>query len=174
MNKILKNLLSITGLCLSGATHADENLFACTYTVDNVPKGEVEGNLTMTNRWDKSRGRYHAANFDFELEYGITSKLQISGYLNAQYMNHTGAFPFSQIDGFNDTQALYPDRKHTRFNGGRVSIKYNFTSPYVDWMGFSMFIEPQYKKQFKVDGANTDQREVELGFIFQKNFWTIN
>ena len=155
---------------LSSTSHADENLFAYTYTADTAPKGEVEGNSTMTNRWDKGRGRYHTADFDFELEYGITSKLQISAYLNAQYMNHKGAFPFSQVDGFNDSEALYPDRKHTRFNGGRVSIKYNFTSPYVDWMGFSMFIEPQYKKQFKVDGANTDQREIELGFIFQKNF----
>lgn len=170
MNKLLKNTLLVTGLCLSTTSQADENLFAYTYTADTIPKGGLEFNSTVTNRWDKGRGRYYAADIDLELEYGVTDKFQISGYLNAQHVNHKGAFPFSQAEGFNDTDALYPDRKQTRWNGGKISFKYNFTSPYTDWVGFSMFVEPQYRKQFKVDGSDTDQREIEVGFITQKNF----
>ena len=169
--------LCIASLLLSGllilspvASQADENLMAYTYTADTIPQGELEFNSTVTNRWDKGRGRYYAADFDFELEYGITSKLQIAGYLNAQHVNHKGAFPFSQAEGFNDTDALYPDRKQTRWNGGQLQLKYNFTSPYTDWAGFSVFVEPQFRRQFKVDGSDTNQKEVELGFIFQKNF----
>lgn len=170
MTQIFNVLLAVVGLSIANIAHSDENLFAYTYTADTVPKGGLEFNTTMTNRWDKGRGSYYGADFDFELEYGVTSKFQVSGYLNAQHVNHKDAFPFSQAEGFNDTDALYPDRRQTRWNGGKVQFKYNFTSPYVDWMGFSMFIEPQYRKHFKIDGSDTDQREIELGFIFQKNF----
>lgn len=160
----------MAGFIVSSPAKADENLMAYTYTADTVPQGEVEFNSTATNRWDKGRGSYYGADFDFELEYGLTSKFQISGYLNAQHVNHKDAFPFSQAEGFNDTEALYPDRKQTRWNGGKIQFKYNFTSPYTDWAGFSMFVEPQFRKQFKVDGSDTNQKEVEFGFIFQKNF----
>lgn len=165
------HLLATTLLALwLPSAHADENLMAYTYTADTVPKGEVEFNTTFTNRWDKGRGSYYGLDMDFELEYGITDRLQVSGYLNAQHVNHKSAFPFSQAEGFNDTDALYPDRDQTRWNGGKLQLKYNFTSPYTDWAGFSMFVEPQYRRQFKVDGSDTNQKEIELGFIFQKNF----
>lgn len=170
MTRIISLIFLVTSIFLTSTAHADENLFAYTYTADTIPKGGLEFNSTVTNRWDKGRGRYYGADLDFELEYGVTNKFQISGYLNAQHVNHKSAFPFSQAEGFNNTDALYPDRKQTRWNGGKVSFKYNFTSPYTDFVGFSMFVEPQYRKQFKVDGSDTDQREIEVGFITQKNF----
>ena len=164
----------ITGLIyavlMNTNAQADENLMAFTNTADTVPKGELELNSTFTNRWDKGRGRYYGLDMSGEVEYGITDRLQISANLNAQHIDHKGAFPFSQAEGPNDTDALYPDRKQTRWNGGQVQLKYNIFSPYTDWAGFSVFVQPQYRKQFKVDGADTNQKELQLGFIFQKNF----
>lgn len=163
-------LLTSTVMFGGSQASADENLMAFTYLADTIPQGELEFNSTFTNRWDKGRGRYYAMDIDLELEYGITDRLQIAGYLNAQHMNHKGAFPYSQAEGENTTDPLYPDREQTRWNGGKVQLKYNIFSPYTDWAGFTVFIEPQYRRVFKVDGAKTNQKEVELGFIFQKNF----
>lgn len=168
MKKLLCGGASLMLLGLGmGVAQADENLMAFTYLADTIPQGGVEFNSTFTNRWDKGRGRYYAMDIDLELEYGITDRLQIAGYLNAQYINHKNAFPTA----VGDTDPLYPDRQHTRWNGGKVQLKYNIFSPYTDWAGFTVFIEPQYRRHFKVDGAKTNQKEVELGFIFQKNFF---
>lgn len=43
--------------------------------------GTVELSAASTNRWDKGRGHYYANDFNVELEYGVTDKLEIAGYL---------------------------------------------------------------------------------------------
>ena len=80
MNKYIKLILLAIGVSQIPAAHADENLFAYTYTADTIPKDAVEFNSAITNRWDKGRGKYYAADLDFELEYGVTDKFQIAGY----------------------------------------------------------------------------------------------
>ena len=154
-------------LAFSSNAHADEALFGYVYGAETLPKGELELQTAFTRRWDKGRGSFHANELQLELEYGITDKLSIAGYALFLDIDHTGAFPNTT----EDDEPLYPDRNGSFFRGTKVQLKYNFLSPYLNngW-GLSAFIEPQYIRRFRVDGAKTRQLELEGGLIVQKNF----
>ena len=160
--------LGLLGLLLSASINvqADESLFGFLYGADVLPKGAVELSAASTSRWDKDRGHYYANDFNVELEYGVTDKLEIAAYLLGQSVNHRNAFPTEDASG----DPLYPDRNQTKFSGVQLQLKYNILSPYKDAFGFTVYLEPQYIRYFKVDGSKTQQYELEAGFIFQKNF----
>lgn len=174
MNKNIKLMLLALGLCLSTASHADEHIFNYAYTAETLPKGGLEFQQLITNRWDKGQGYFRATEFETELEYGITDRLQISGYLLALDTSHNGAFPAEAVDdgagGVTAGDPLYPDRNFTGFAGVKTQIKYNILSPYLnDGWGLSFLIEPSYRNRFKVDGSKTKQFEIAVGAQLQKN-----
>lgn len=165
MNKLLKNTLLITGLCLSSTSQADEHIFNYVYGAETIPKGGMEFQTMLTNRWDKDKGSYNAQELQAELEYGITDRLQVSGYLLGLRVDHKGAFPNDE-----EGEPLYPDRTKTAFRGVKSQIKYNILSPYLnDGWGLALMVEPSYQTRFKVDGSKTKQFEVEFGALVQKN-----
>jgi hypothetical protein len=155
------------GFAFSTAARADEALFGYVYGTETLPDGEMELQTTLTHRWDKGRGSFQANELQAELEYGITDKLSIAGYAMFLDIDHQGAFPSTAEDG----EPLYPDRDGSYFRGAKVQLKYNILSPYLNngW-GLSVFIEPQYVRRFRVDGAKTRQLELEGGVIVQKNY----
>jgi hypothetical protein len=157
---------ALGGVFAAPAAQADEALFGYVYGADTLPQGRIESQTALTHRWDKGRGHFEANELQTELEYGITDKLTVSGYLLGLDIDHRDAFP-STVDG----EPLYPDREGTFFRGAKVQLKYNVLSPYLgDGWGLAVFVEPQYVRRFRVDGSRTRQWELEAGVILQKNF----
>lgn len=161
------SMLYVAGLLLLNplVSQADEHIFSYVYGAETIPKGGMEFQTMVTNRWDKDLGRYRATELQGELEYGITDRLQISGYLMFLDVDHKGAFP---LDDAGDP--LYPDRDKFAFRGVKTQLKYNILSPYLnDGWGLALLLEPSYQTRFKVDGSKTKQFEIEAGVLVQKN-----
>ncbi len=155
------------GLASPSIVRADEALFGYVYGAETLPDGKMEMQTALTHRWDKELGSFHANELQAELEYGITDKLSIAAYALFLDIDHQGAFPSTA----EDNEPLYPDRDGSYFRGTKVQLKYNILSPYLnDGWGLSVFVEPQYIRRFRVDGAKTRQLELEGGVIVQKNF----
>lgn len=167
-------ILLTQGLSGSNA-FADEHLFNLAYTSEVLPKGGMEFQQLIASRWDKGMGSYLANDLETEIEYGITDRLQISGYLLTQNIHIKDAFPHEAVDdglgNISEGDRLYPNRNFTGFSGLKAQLKYNVLSPYLnDGWGLSFTVEPQYKARFKVDGSKTRAYEVEAGVQVQKNF----
>eukprot|EP00456_Euglypha_rotunda_P069311 TRINITY_DN60937_c0_g1_i1.p1 TRINITY_DN60937_c0_g1~~TRINITY_DN60937_c0_g1_i1.p1 ORF type:complete len:122 (-),score=34.64 TRINITY_DN60937_c0_g1_i1:10-375(-) len=80
-------LALLAGTCaaamLSPFAHAGEELFPETYMADTLPKGVFEAEQGVTYREGKSKGTYQLWQTRTELEYGLTDRWMIAGYLNA-------------------------------------------------------------------------------------------
>lgn len=85
-------------LTFSANSLADEHLFNLAYTSEVLPKGGMEFQQLIASRWDKGMGSYLANDLETELEYGITDRLQISGYLLTQDIHIKNAFPHEAVD----------------------------------------------------------------------------
>ena len=148
-------LLAVTTLPAS----ADENIFGYVYGADTLPKGRFELYNWTTWRHNKDRGQYNALDVQFELEYGITDRLQASIYLD---------FDIREQSGFDDGE--FQDISGTRFDGIKQSLKYGLLSPYKDAIGLALYLEPGYSPYHKVTGERIDEFELETKLILQKNF----
>lgn len=170
MTKILGPIAAavVTALAFSGVAGADEALFGYVYGAETLPKGRLELQTALTHRWDKGRGHFAVNELQTELEYGLTDRLTLSGYLMFLGVDHRDAFPATAEDG----EPLYPDREGAFFRGAKVQLKYSVLSPYLnDGWGLAFIVEPQYVRRFRVDGAKTRQLELETGVLVQKNFF---
>ena len=72
--------------------YADENLFGYLKGAETLPKGTLELDQTLTYRSDKGVGTYHAWDSKTEIEYGVTDKFTLSGYLKGQSIKNRGYF----------------------------------------------------------------------------------
>jgi hypothetical protein len=148
---------------------ADENMFGYSYGADTLPQGKWELYNWTTWRHNKDQGQYNAFDIQFEVEYGITDRLQTSTYLMLDARDQSGLDP-----------AEYGDISGIRFDGVKQSFKYNFLSTYKDIVGISLYVEPGYSRYHKVTGERIDEFELETKLIVQKNFlddtviWTMN
>ncbi len=81
-------VLILAGVGITRSAHANPRVFPVTYTVDTLPKGELEleqyvdyvpvhlgDNFTGTQTW------YGSTDFQTELEFGLTSKLELGMYV---------------------------------------------------------------------------------------------
>lgn len=167
----MKKLLSI--LVVMGSfgfvAHADEAVFGYVYGAETLPQGGLEFYQWVTYREGKGMGTYQAVDLKTELEYGITDRFQVSGYLNFAYHNVKDLMPH-----FEDQPA------GLEWQGAQAAFKYNVLSPFKDIFGFALYLEPGYAQIDKVTGAKVDEIEMELKLILQKNFlenqlvWALN
>lgn len=161
----LPSSLPLALVCLplvlqSTAVQADENMFGYIYGADTLPKGAFELYNWTTWRHDKDQGKYDALDIQFELEYGITDRLQTSTYLMFDWREQSGLDPEEYED-------LSPG---LRFDGVKQSFKYNLLSTYKDPIGLSLYVEPGYSRFHKITGERIDEFELETKLILQKNF----
>lgn len=154
--------LSLTG---AAAAHADEPIFGYIYTTDLLPKGQKEVEQWATLREGRSQGDFHVLQTRTELSYGVTDRLQVSGYLNLAYADVLHDAPTGDTvppevfaDYYSD-----PNGRFQKFRLESVSVEgmYRLTSPYTSPIGLAVYVEPSV-------GPNT--RELEARVILQKNF----
>lgn len=144
---------------VAGSAAADENLLGYSYGSETLPKGKTEAYAWITHRAGKDEGTYRATDYKFELEHGLTDRLQMSGYLN---------FASHKIDGL---EPEFEDRdRNFGFQGAQVSFKYAILSPYKDPIGLAVYLEPGYSRIHKVSGERNREWEIEAKLIAQKNF----
>lgn len=121
---------------------ADERLFTYSYEADALPVGRWEFEQWITHRRGKSGGLFSRWDLREEIEYGLTDRLTVAGYLNFQQTDTTTASSF-------------------KFKGISAEFKYQVLNPNTQPIGLSLYVEPTY---------SGDEAEVEAKLILQKNF----
>lgn len=158
----MKRLLFVVAAAIatnSTAAHADENYFGYSYGAETLPKGASEAYVWITDRRGKAEGHYDAQDYKFELEHGITDRLQVSAYAN---------FRSHHIDGL---EPEFDDvHRDFGFQGLQASLKYNVLSPYKDGVGLAFYVEPGWSRISGHTGETGTQYSLELKAIVQKNF----
>lgn len=160
---VLLATLALAGA--GGAARADEPLFGYVYTTDTLPKGKTEIEHWDTLREGRSQGDFHVLQDRTEVSYGLTDKLQVSGYLNLAWADVRANTPSGDTappEIFADYTAN-PNKTFNHFRLESVSAEaiYRFASPYTDPIGAAVYVEPSF-------GPNTVELENRL--ILQKNF----
>lgn len=138
---------------------ADERFFTYVYESEILPQGkwEFEQWLTLRQGHPKGDRNFNQSIWDFreEIEYGLTDKLSVSGYLNFREDQYV-----AQNKGFQDSSEF-------AFKGVSAEFKYQILSPNTDAVGFALYFEPTY---------NGNEQELEYKAILSKNIgenWVI-
>jgi len=166
-NQKITFVLVAYAVMFSGSlAQADENLFGYTYGSETLPKGGLEFYEWITGRQDKGGGRYDALDLQTELEYGVTDRFQVSGYINFEYHDINNSAPYDS------TGASEFENKNSSFawSGGQAEFKYAVLSPYKDNFGLALYLEPGYSRVDKITGEHGNEYELEFKLILQKNF----
>src|SRR3954470_17399848 len=108
-------VLMIAALAVS--SRADENLFGYTRGAETLPKGHYDLYQFTTLRAGKDAGLYRGWDFETEIEYGFSDKLQASLAVTNHYFKPEGV---PELD----------DASRYRFGGLEAAAKYRFKSPF--------------------------------------------
>ncbi len=153
------------GLIHGGVVRADEPLFGYLYTTDTLPKGKKEIELWSTQREGRSQGDFHVWQGRAEVSYGLTDRLQVSGYVDLDYTDVYHNTPTGETappEVFGDYSVGPNERlKRGRLEGVSAEAVYRVLSPYTAPIGLALYVEPTI-------GPRT--REIESRLIAQKNF----
>ncbi len=129
------------------AARADERLFTYVEEAEVLPKDGLEFEQWLTHRRGRANGVFAAWDFREELEYGLTDRLNVAGYLN-----------------FKDTH-IQPTGQESEdtfeFEGISTELKYQLLNPNTKPIGVLLYGEATY---------NGDEFELEEKLVLQKNF----
>ena len=135
------------------AARADERLFTYVEEAEVLPKGGLEFEQWLTHRRGKANGVFAAWDFREELEYGLTDRLTVAGYLN---------FKSTHSEGVTDSKGvLQTDESGIEFEGVSTELKYQLLNPNTKPMGLLLYGEATY---------NGEEFELEEKLVLQKNF----
>jgi len=144
-----RQILLIASLLTSFlAAHADERLFTYVEEAEVLPKGGLEFEQWLTHRRGKANGVFAAWDFREELEYGLTDRLTVAGYLNFKSTHSEG------VTGQTDESGI-------EFEGVSTELKYQLLNPNTKPMGLLLYGEATY---------NGEEFELEEKLVLQKNF----
>ena len=144
------------------AARADENFFGYTYGAETLPKGKWEAYSWTTARLGKGQGQYAGFDFQQEIEYGITDRLQMSLYFTERYHSYSGG----AVEEDGAARRLH----RFAYDGNQLEFKYNLLSPFKDAIGLALYVEPRYSLIEKGPGDKVLEWEIETKAILQKNF----
>jgi hypothetical protein len=160
-------VLASSGSFVSSA-FAGEGLFSRAYTAETVPAGHFELEQLVRYRTKRAYGTYNALDLKSEVEYGLSDALQLSFYVNTQYLDAKGAPDDNDPAG--DTPQGF-SRSGFRLTSLSSELLYRVTSPVTDPVGFAFAVEPEWDIADVHNGLKEyDSMEFELRFIVQKNF----
>jgi opacity protein-like surface antigen len=132
----------------AAAAQADERHFTYSYEAQTLPKGGMEIEQWATARLGKEDGTFHRIQMREEFEYGITDRLTTALYFNWEYLHVQGV-------------TALPSETETEFETVSSEWKYKLLDPSVDPIGLLAYAEI---------GAGSDEQELELKVVAQKNF----
>jgi len=149
-----RQLLLVASLLTSFlAARADERLFTYVEEAEVLPKGGLEFEQWLTHRRGKANGVFAAWDFREEIEYGLTDRLTVAGYLN---------FKSTHSEGVTDSKGVpQTDESGIEFEGVSTELKYQLLNPNTKPMGLLLYGEATY---------NGEKFELEEKLVLQKNF----
>ena len=144
-------------LAFASPASADEPLFGYVNTTDLLPKGKWQLETWGTLQRSDALGEYRVLQGRTEADYGLTSRVQVTGYLN-----------YSSVDAHIDAAAaralgMTPQGhiEQSQFDGVTGEVIWRLASPYLDPVGFALLL----------DGTvGHGQEVVGVKAIGQKNF----
>ena len=142
------SLLAAAALSAALVVQADERLFTYVQEAEVLPKGGLEFEQWLTHRRDKADGVFAAWDFREELEYGLTERASLAGYLNFRSTHSEGVTGRSDESSFD-------------FEGISTELKYQLLNPNTKPVGLLLYGEATY---------NGDEFELEEKLVLQKNF----
>lgn len=129
-------LLAATTLAITIAARADERFFGYVYEADVLPKDRWEYEQWLTYRQGYPDGDRNFTEYLWdlrsEIEYGLTDRLSVAGYLNFQYDQFV-----ARAEGFQDTSEF-------KFEGVSAEFKYQLFNPNTKPVGVALYFEPTY------------------------------
>jgi hypothetical protein len=124
--------------------HASEALFGYLYTTEVMPAGAVEVEQWVTDKIGQENGHFNELQLRTEIEFGVTDRFQVAGYLNTKYQNETAA----------------PGDAGLKFDGFSFEAIWQLMNPYKDSFGLALYAEPSIAP---------DETEFEFKLLAQKN-----
>jgi hypothetical protein len=163
MRKYGAALLVSAAFCIiGGEASADESVLGYIKGAETLPDGAKEFDQAITLREDKGTGRYTAWNTLGEIEFGVTDRFTLGGYLKMQSLDTDGL----SIDGY-----LPGARKDgLRLSGVEVSAKYNWLSPAKDDFGLAGYSSLSYDWIDPHSGQDKDTLSAEFRLLGQKYY----
>lgn len=150
-------IAATSSLACSTELQADEQLFGFVRGAETLPKSRMEVYQFITLRTGKNEGTYYGSDFDTEIEYGLTDRLQMSASLVNHYF-------------YNRNVSELPNRNNYRYGGVELAAKYRILSPFKDPFGFALRLEGGYLLNDEVDGLKQHERYLKPELDFQKDF----
>ena len=143
-------LITLVALLLTSyaAARGDERLFTYVQEAEVLPKGGLEFEQWLTHRRSKADGVFARWDFREELEYGLTDRLSVAGYLNFKSTYSEG------VTGRADESVF-------EFEGISTELKYQLLNPNIKPIGVLLYGEATY---------NGHEFELEQKLVLQKNF----
>jgi hypothetical protein len=118
-----------------GSSQADERRFTYSYEPEVQPKGALEFEQWVTLRTqrnaDVGQRNYNKWQFREEIEYGVTDRYSISGYI------------LTSAESFRDT-ATGLDESDFEFDGVALENRYMLINPADHAVGLTLYLEPRY------------------------------
>jgi hypothetical protein len=145
-HRLLLLVASLLATFLSA--RADERLFTYVQEAEVLPKGGLEFEQWLTHRRSKADGVFARWDFREELEYGLTDRLSVAGYLNFKNTHSAGVTGRADESSFG-------------FEGISTELKYQLLNPNTKPIGVLLYGEATY---------NGDEFELEQKLVLQKNF----
>ena len=134
------------------AACADERLFTYVEEAEVLPKGGLEFEQWLTHRRSKADGVFAQWDFREELEYGLTDRLTVAGYLN---------FKSTHSEEVIDSKGVTNNESGIEFEGVSTELKYQLLNPNTKPIGLLLYGEATY---------NGHEFELEEKLVLQKNF----
>src|SRR6266496_4025951 len=93
-------LMTAGVLLMADAVRSDERLFGYVQEAEVLPKGGREFEQWLTHQRGRTDGVFAAWDFREELEYGVTDRATVAGYLNFKSTHSEGVTGLADEDSF--------------------------------------------------------------------------
>lgn len=147
---------------LVSSIHADESLFGFTQSAEPMPKGAIDIVQHLEHHGDKGSGTYNALYATTEMEYGLTDRFTVSGYIIGQSVQTKGIVVDGYIPGDHDGKF--------EFTGYEISGRYNYLSVAGDDFGLSNYFSYRHTTKDPHSGQDKNVDTFELKLLAQKYF----
>ena len=134
-------------LACTSVAQADERKFTYSYEAKTLPKGMWEFEQWATLRAHREIGDVWFVDLREEVEYGLTDRLTVAGYLNLEIES------IRNVPGEEDETEL-------EFESVSVELKYKLTDPSADPVGVLFYLE---------GSAGPEEQEIEIKLVLSKH-----
>lgn len=167
LQRLFATGLLTVAVALGNVAQADENLLGYTTGAETLPEGAKEAYLWITQHGGKRRGTYNMQAVRAELEYGLTNRTSIAGYINGYRHDYDCG---AGCAGPTGDEEISGSKNDFQLSGVSAEIKHMVLSPYADDLGLSLYGELTYDTVDSITGEKGEGWALETKLILQKPY----